>query len=437
MERFSFNGKEYEYDSELWQLTDLKNPEDYHTECTKTLKYIGPIVDGNIVGSVPKWPVLVGTFSGIEDLVHIPTGLLRGAIFDIFEGCTSLNPTIAELQRFSEQYFSGPYSAFVFKNCGSPYIADISKGKATAWEALAVLFNKSEQEIKDVVKDAEYFSGRFREGRLHDMEEKQLNCAWALCQVNLSIIPTLVKKFKPIKPIILSTGGALVFDHASRSSDLPYEAQYVYDDIAAACQWRPVRIDDHIVHFIYLSDDFRVDSDDEVLLNQYGRKLNDCNLAVPYKAGNNATVLISGDSSIECDECPLQASGVLTITGSGTLTLTGGYMQACIGTETHTGMSFGRWEPGRDEPLEKIIIDGVRVICKSKVPNFSLGSYGKSENPDIDCINGGSIDCPEVTGSRVMLQAGDENLCGSTKRSESAEYAIVKIDAEGPKKIQF
>ena len=40
MERFSFNGKEYEYDSELWQLTDLKNPEDYHTECTKTLKYI-------------------------------------------------------------------------------------------------------------------------------------------------------------------------------------------------------------------------------------------------------------------------------------------------------------------------------------------------------------------------------------------------------------
>lgn len=437
MRTFSFDNKVYEYDPELWQLVDLNNPEEYSTACTKTLKYVGPIVDGNIVGNVPQWPALVNTFSGITNLVHVPTGLRKGWLFNAFEGCTSLNPTIEELQRFNEQHFSGTYSKFIFKNCGSPYITDISKGEVTTWEALAVLFNKSEQEIKDVAKDTEYFSGRFREGRLQDMEVKQPNCAWALCRINLSVIATLVKKFKPVKPIILSTGGALVFDHASRSSDLPYKAQYVHDDIAIVCQWEPVRIDDYIVHFIYLSDDFKVDSDDEVLLSKYGRELSNCNLTVPYKAGKDATVTVEGDSSIECDGCPLQASGVLTITGSGTLTLTGGYMQACIGTETHTGMSFGRWEPGRDEPLEKIIVDGVRVICKSKVPNFSLGSYGKYENPDIDCINGGSIVCPEVKGMRVMMQAGNENLCGSTKRSKSAEYVIVKIDAKGPKKIQF
>ena len=426
LETFEFDDKEYEYDSELWQLTDLKNPEDYDTECTKTLKYVGPIIDGNIVGSVPEWPVLVGTFSGITDLVHIPTGLRKGGLFDAFEGCTSLNPTIEELQRFNEQLFSGSYSKFIFKNCGSSYITDISQDNVNAWEALAILFNKSEQEIKDVAKDTEYFSGRFREGRLQDMEEKQPNCSWALDRVNLSIITALVKKFKPVKPIILSTGGALVFDHASRSSDLPYEAQYVYDGIAIACQWRPVRIDDSIVHFIYLSDDFVVDNDDELLIKEYGRVLTNAVINTPYIAGENGTIETYGDCTIEVsNDCPIQASGTLTIKGSGVLhVVCKDSRQACIGTQTHTGMSFGRWEPGRDSALKEIIIDGLSVLCVSAVPNFSIGSYGTNQMPKITYRDGGRLICPESEGCRIMRLSGAEGLYGSTKRCKPAEYAI-------------
>lgn len=131
------------------------------------------------------------------------------------------------------------------------------------------------------------------------------------------------------------------------------------------------------------------------------------------------------ENSIVSTGCPLQASGVLTINGSGILTLECTEdMQACIGTETHTGMSYGRLEPGRSQSLKKIIVDGVRVVCKSRVPNFSLGSYGESYVPEIECKNGGSIACPEVQGKRIMIASGAEGLVGSTKRCNPAKYDI-------------
>lgn len=157
---------------------------------------------------------------------------------------------------------------------------------------------------------------------------------------------------------------------------------------------------------------------------------------MPYKAGKDAIVEVIGDNSIVATGCPLQASGTLTIKGSGTLTLECSEgMQACIGTETHTGMSYGRWEPGRWPSLNKIIVDGVKVDCHSRVLNFSIGSYGESEVPEIECINGGSLNCPEINGKRIMNRSGAEGLCGSTKRENCAEYKIVTDVHDEPQKM--
>lgn len=112
-------------------------------------------------------------------------------------------------------------------------------------------------------------------------------------------------------------------------------------------------------------------------------------------------------------------------------------MQACIGTETHTGMSYGRWEPGREPSLNKIIVDGVKVDCHSRVLNFSIGSYGEPAVPEIECINGGSLNCPEINGKRIMNRSGAEGLCGSTKRENCAEYEIVTDVHDKPQKMLF
>ena len=171
-------------------------------------------------------------------------------------------------------------------------------------------------------------------------------------------------------------------------------------------------------------------------MNALGTKFNNTHLKHSYKAGKDAVVEVTGDNSIVTTGCPLQASGTLTIKGSGMLTLECSEgMQACIGTETHTGMSYGRWEPGRGPSLNKIIVDGVKVDCHSRVLNFSIGSYGESEVPEIECINGGSLNCPEINGKRIMNRSGAEGLCGSTKRENCAEYKIVTDVHDEPQKM--
>lgn len=103
-------------------------------------------------------------------------------------------------------------------------------------------------------------------------------------------------------------------------------------------------------------------------------------------------------------------------------------MQPCIGPKTHTGMSYGRWSPNGKAPT-KIIIDGCKVICESKVRAFSLGCYGSSANivPEIVLRNGGSIECPEVNGNRLIVRQAMAPA-GSTKISESMVYAIATIN---------
>lgn len=134
----------------------------------------------------------------------------------------------------------------------------------------------------------------------------------------------------------------------------------------------------------------------------------------------NSDVEISTELPIDITSC-----NQLTIKGSGHLTLIPGYQQPCIGSLTHTGMSYGRWSPGPKVKCKKIIIDGCTIECLTKVDCFSIGRYGTNESVEIELVNGGSIDCPEIYGERyVEYQAQPPS--GSTKISESMQYAIKK-----------
>ena len=99
------------------------------------------------------------------------------------------------------------------------------------------------------------------------------------------------------------------------------------------------------------------------------------------------------------------------------------FRQPCIGQSTHDNMSGGRWEINSSQP-KKIVIDGIHIKCEPKNSNFSIGSYGFKEPPIIECINGGSIDCPETRGKRVMLEMYTVPQA-STKICNDPEYAII------------
>lgn len=140
----------------------------------------------------------------------------------------------------------------------------------------------------------------------------------------------------------------------------------------------------------------------------------------------NSLIEISGNVMIEAP-VPIIADGVksVIIKGTGTLSLTCTEgMQPCIGTVTTTGMSYGRWSPNGTPP-EEIVVDGVSIICKSSVENFTLGKYGSEKVPKIVTINGGRIICPEADGTRVITKQAKAPE-GSTKISTSMQYEILK-----------
>ena len=146
-----------------------------------------------------------------------------------------------------------------------------------------------------------------------------------------------------------------------------------------------------------------------------------------YCNKENSVIEIAGDVCIAHQVAPIQLlkdCKTLTIKGSGKLTIrVNETRQPCIGCATYTGMSYGRWSPGIRPNCDKIVIDGVNVICESLVDKFTIGQYGTNYCPVIQCINGGSIKCPEVNGERyIEYQA--EAPSGSTKISENMKYNL-------------
>lgn len=104
-----------------------------------------------------------------------------------------------------------------------------------------------------------------------------------------------------------------------------------------------------------------------------------------------------------------------------------------IGSEVTT-VSYGRWSIYEKCDLQKVIIDNAEVIVNVTNPNFSLGTFNKQNNVDIECINGGSIKCPEYSMRSVLLYPA-ERPDGSTKYSTYPVYTLLK-HGEEPKHTQ-
>ena len=96
--------------------------------------------------------------------------------------------------------------------------------------------------------------------------------------------------------------------------------------------------------------------------------------------------------------------------------------QPCIGHPTNTNLSYGRYEINSNS-LDKIVVDGCDVYLESKTENFTIGTFGKQEVPEVE-VWSGSFNCPEMFGTRVM-KVTPEPLQGSTKHSRYAEYVII------------
>lgn len=403
-------------DSKNWEVFKI-TPEvikQYDFEQDYSIKYVGPIVDGCTIEEVPSVPLLYKTFAGRRELVELPIGLKKGLNYEIVEGCHRFNPSVDSLKQYSESLCGHSSTILPFKGTSSQYMIDLRDITVAAPSTiLSMLFGVNEQRVHEKIVEKD--GARGDEADFFYSVQDLLNHL----------------EYFGIKPkagvLKFATGYTLEIKEVHKSSEMTVKASCATKHFALCSKWSPLRLCSQHCILYCLADDFEIDTDDGVLINVLGINLNGKEFKHSYSAGHDAVLNVKGENSIVSTGCPLQASGVLTIKGSGTLTLECiEDMQACIGTEMHTGMSYGRWEPVRSQPLKKIIVDGVRVVCKSRVPNFSLGRYGMSYVPEIECKNGGSIVCPEVEGVRRMIASGAEGLVGSTKRCNPAKYDIDK-----------
>lgn len=148
------------------------------------------------------------------------------------------------------------------------------------------------------------------------------------------------------------------------------------------------------------------------------------------------TLDVVGDRTIQATVPIVCDTKSIVIKGHGSLRLIATeYMQPCIGSETYTGMSYGRWSDNKCK-CKKIIVDGVRVECESPTPNFAIGAYNYENYPEVVCANGGELVCPETSAKRI-LKTKAYAPAGSTKISTDAEYILEGQDpfSEGQKKL--
>ena len=99
--------------------------------------------------------------------------------------------------------------------------------------------------------------------------------------------------------------------------------------------------------------------------------------------------------------------------------------QPVIGIPTNTGLSYGRWEKASRPKCRKIILDNIHLTLISKVQNFSIGNYGYSDMPEIELINGATLEAPDYNQElKRFMTYCQPYPAGSTKLSEPCEYVM-------------
>lgn len=190
----------------------------------------------------------------------------------------------------------------------------------------------------------------------------------------------------------------------------------------------PIRLNDNSVYYIYNTVHFDLQHITEVPKGMHlSTPITLYNNVIQYTlvaTGDTAVITLNGDSIIRCN-LPIDVTQceTLIINGEGTLILDSGDRQPCIGSRTYDDLSFGRWSIGKEFRCKRICISGVNVVVHPTVPYFSIGRYGTNDMIDIELWNGGSINAPELTGKRIIVQQACPPA-GSTKISEPMVYGI-------------
>lgn len=408
--------EELEFDDTLWEIMDI--PEEVYRSwyeldehpnapyLTQTLHYVGPVVGGEILCEIPHMNFWYHTFANCKELKEIPQKFNPIEFWEPFFGCCNLNPSIEKVQVIQKRvmFCSGKCHGRLLDHCGSPHILMVD----TLDEFFAKLTGYNLPQFS----------------KLRDMA-----ASWFQVEDLTKIITSILQQGLPLKATtrITNSAGIIEIKHISKTSEIPafcyYKVSITSDFIiACSCSGADMVTDSVEVFVGVFADNFVNDTMDADILSVRPQAISG-NIKGSITV-TNSEVLFDGDCTMEAEQCPvIVAEGILTLKGCGNILLKSSGMQPVIGIVTTTGMSYGRWCPGYGK-LEKIVIDGVQVKLEGEVSNFTIGSYGKGYVPEIELINGGTLDCPETKGKRVMKQSGAEDLYGSTKRSKLAIYEI-------------
>lgn len=407
MRKFIYEDETYSYDENLWKLIPTPN----NVRCTHTIHYIGPIVNGKIIGHVPYFPSYLETFCNNKELIHPPIIPNDFGMDRTFYGCSNLQltiPYITKMENELSDWDEGIVGGYDYT--GSPNIIDDKDG-CYGIDLVARAFGVTAEVMAEALpayKDVSNLGSIYSIGNALSPED----------------ILSIVTKIKPEKTLFYSSGAYMDFREAKASSEILYKVFACNDEyILTSKHTKPgVGQDDIIIYKI--DKDFIVNSDDEKLIAYFGRELNNVDMHCTYDAGENGVIINRGMSCIETAGCPISATGTLTIKGSGFLDVVcKARRYPCIGTKTRRE---GRtWlTPDENAPrLNNIIIDGVHVKCASFAKDFCLGTYGLEYVPNIELLNGGTIECPEAYGERKLVQPP---VKGKRRQLEEVKYECTK-----------
>lgn len=393
------------YNPDLWRLIDVPEQYRFESQYDKSIQYIGPIVDGKVIQEFPwiKEPIsMYKTYANLHGLTKSPRIPMRHT-YRVFEGCTDID-TIFE-QRWYEPYggCGGCAHGGLYDGVISDKLIDL--GSITINGIIDWLGLDPSLKIND--RDS-----------FHDTFKKVLG----------SLTPDL-----NINKVCYTTRGyKLECKVIHKASELTEFQTYIIGPRVVINGLRysdPIHYDHASYSICVLADDFVNDTGNSILfpicgyditLDHYEGFTVDTpvvNVCVPF-----CKITSDRDGSSLSTKVP-----EITIRSDcgASLVIESARQQPCIGPRTNTGLSYGRWSIANYPWLEKLILDNVHVVCDNKTPNFSIGTYGIEDVPEIVLLNGATIECPEVHGTRIMRRSGFEGIYGSTKSDVAAEYDII------------
>ena len=377
-----------------------------------SIYYKGPVVDGKLPEDIifPNFPLWCETFKCNKDIVTPPVKIFPYYIYP-YTGCSNIEVDKDWLTKLSDVHLSHQHVGYLFDRCSSDNIMDLKSFKSSHEFARFVFGEPINESFKHDVDAIDYqCSGQRKFDVTFDFN------------INLDYLVDNLKTMIGMT-FYFSTGCYLSVDSIDRFSVLPNNSYTeVHSGIIFASSNKPIRLFVNNVDVYVPTADFVMDKCDPYLMSKFNTEFDNTNVNAGYKCSTDEFVTHGISSIVSNDYALATTTPELTIKGDGYLILKAGTLYAAIGPETNTGMSFGRWSPSHGTELKKIVIDGVTVIAITDNACFSLGTYGKAEIPEVECINGGKLICPEMLNGRGYVLLGDESLVGSTKRTVRAQY---------------